>query len=98
MKLPPPRVFALVIAVALGFTGCASTRIVNQWSNPDYATPRLRKILVIGVSRQPSIRRTFEDEFVTNRTFSTHRGNRQFFAGRGLQGCVNTTETISNPL
>jgi hypothetical protein len=33
-----------------------------------------------------------------SRTFSTHRGNRQFFEGRGSQGRVNTTETISNPL
>jgi len=31
-------------------------------------------------------------------TFSTHRANCHFFEGRGLQGRVNTTETISNPL
>jgi hypothetical protein len=33
-----------------------------------------------------------------SRTFSTHRSNRQFFEGRGLQGCVNTRETILNRL
>ncbi|HSE85513.1 MAG TPA: hypothetical protein VLJ79_04775, partial [Candidatus Binatia bacterium] len=60
------RSFALALAVALSLTACAaSTKIVNQWANPDYASPRFRKIMVIGVSRQPSIRRTFEDEFVT---------------------------------
>jgi hypothetical protein len=65
MEYPPLRIFALAMAVALGFTGCAaSTKIVNQWVNPDYASPRFRKIMVIGVSKQPSIRRTFEDEFV----------------------------------
>jgi hypothetical protein len=37
-------------------------------------------------------------EFEANPTFSTHRGNCYFFEGRGLQGRVNTTETISNPL
>ena len=58
------RILVLAIAVASSFTGCGSTKIVNQWSNPDYASPRFRRILVIGVSRQPSIRRTFEEEFV----------------------------------
>lgn len=41
-----------------------TSKIVNQWSNPDYASPRFGKILVIGVSKQPSIRGSFEDEFV----------------------------------
>jgi hypothetical protein len=65
MEYPPLRIFALAMAVALGLTACAaSTKIVNQWVNPDYTSPRFRKIMVIGVSKQPSIRRTFEDEFV----------------------------------
>ena len=66
MQFPPLRIFALAIAVALGLTACAaSTKIVNQWVSPDYTSPRFRKIMVIGVSKQPSIRRTFEDQFVT---------------------------------
>jgi hypothetical protein len=66
MEYPPLRIFALAMAVALGLTACAaSTKIVNQWVNPDYTSPRFRKIMVIGVSKQPSIRRTFEDQFVT---------------------------------
>jgi len=54
----------LAFALAVGSAGCATTRIVHQWSNPDYAAPGFKKILVIGVSMEPSIRRTFEDEFV----------------------------------
>ena len=66
MQFPLLRIFALALAVALGLTACAtSTKIVNQWVSPDYTSPRFRKIMVIGVSKQPSIRRTFEDEFVT---------------------------------
>jgi hypothetical protein len=66
MQFPPLRIFALALAVALGLTACAaSTKIVNQWVSPDYTSPRFRKIMVIGVSKQASIRRTFEDEFVT---------------------------------
>ena len=66
MQLPPLRILALTIAVALSVAGCAaSTKIVNQWTSPDYTSPRFKKIMVIGVTKQPSIRRTFEDEFVT---------------------------------
>lgn len=54
----------LALALALGATSCGSTQIVNQWSNPSYVAPRFSKVLVVGVSRQPSIRRTFEDAFV----------------------------------
>jgi hypothetical protein len=50
----------------MGLTACAaSTKIINQWVSPEYASPRFKKVMVIGVSKQPSIRRTFEDEFVT---------------------------------
>ena len=62
MHLPPLRI--LLLALAFGAAGCSSSRIVNQWANPEYVSPRSKKILVIGVSKQPSIRRTFEDEFV----------------------------------
>jgi hypothetical protein len=53
-----------IIAAALLLGGCAATQIINQWSNPSYAAASFKRILVIGVSKQTSIRRTFEDEFV----------------------------------
>jgi hypothetical protein len=66
MPFPPLRIFGLAIVFVLSLTACAaSTKIVNQWTSPDYTSPRFKKIMVIGVSKQPSIRRTFEDEFVT---------------------------------
>jgi len=65
MQFSPLRVFALALTVTFGFNGCATTtEIVNQWVNPDYGSPRFRRIMVVGVSKQPGIRRTFEDEFV----------------------------------
>ena len=65
MNFSQQRMFGLAVAVALGLAACAaSTKIVNEWVSPDYTSPRFRKIMVIGVSKQPSIRRTFEDEFV----------------------------------
>ena len=63
MQLSPVRVFVVAIASAF-VSACAATKIVTEWSNPDYASPAFKKIMVIGVSKQPSIRRTFEDEFV----------------------------------
>jgi hypothetical protein len=49
----------------LALTGCAaSSKIVNQWVSPDYRSPRFKRILVVGISKQSSLRRTFEDEFV----------------------------------
>jgi hypothetical protein len=42
---------------------CASTELINQWSNPDYTSPSFKRVMIIGVSRQVGIRRTFEDEF-----------------------------------
>ena len=55
----------LAICVVAGVVGCAaSTKIVNEWTNSEYASPRFKRTLVIAVSKQPGIRRTFEDEFV----------------------------------
>jgi hypothetical protein len=45
-------------------TSCASTQLVNQWSNPAYKSSSFKKIMVIGVTKQAAIRRNFEDEFV----------------------------------
>jgi hypothetical protein len=64
MKIPPGRIVGSLIAAALLLGGCAATQIINQWSNPNYPAASFKRILVIGVSQQTSIRRNFEDEFV----------------------------------
>ena len=56
----------LVLALAsaaLLLGACASTSLVNQWKSPEFTGPPLRKVLVVGVTKQPSVRRVFEDEF-----------------------------------
>jgi hypothetical protein len=59
------RTSALLAPIAaLMVVGCAATELVNQWSNPAYTAPWFKRVMVIGVTRQASIRRTFEDEFV----------------------------------
>jgi hypothetical protein len=49
--------------LALVLAACATTTLTNQWKNPEYSGPPLRKVLVLGVTKQPSVRRVFEDEF-----------------------------------
>jgi hypothetical protein len=61
----PARIFLLLAAVLLA-GACASTSLVNQWKSPDFSGPPLRKVLVVGVSTQPSLRRVFEDEFAAS--------------------------------
>jgi hypothetical protein len=52
-----------LIAAVLGIVSCASTQLVNQWSNPAYTSASFKNVLVIGVTKQSGIRRAFEDEF-----------------------------------
>lgn len=54
---------AILVVLCLTFAGCASTSLVNQWKSPEHTGPALRKVLVVGVTTQPSVRRVFEDEF-----------------------------------
>jgi hypothetical protein len=55
---------ALLLLLAVVASGCASTQIVNAWQDPKFAGPPLKQIMIIGVTKQAGIRRTFEDEFV----------------------------------
>jgi hypothetical protein len=55
-------VFAAVVVCIAGF-GCASTSVVDTWRNPNYSGGPARSVLVVGISKQPSVRQTFEDEF-----------------------------------
>ena len=59
-----PGLRLVVLALTLAAAGCASTRVVHEWTNPDVASARFKKFLVIAISKQPGIRRSFEDEFV----------------------------------
>jgi hypothetical protein len=60
-----PCKILLIALIGLGVAGCAaSTRLVNTWQDPKFAGPKLTSIMVIDVTMQASIRRTFEDELV----------------------------------
>ena len=55
---------AVLPSIVLLVAACASTTLGNSWVNPEYKGPPLKKVMVVGVSSQPALRRTFEDEFV----------------------------------
>lgn len=54
----------VVVATAAALAaGCASTRLTNTWQDPNFAGAPVKSVLVIGVTKQAGVRRTFEDEF-----------------------------------
>lgn len=54
------HVFLLMLALVTA--GCASTTLTNSWRSPDYSGT-MTSLVVVGVSKQASVRRVFEDEF-----------------------------------
>lgn len=45
--------------------GCsATTKLTNVWGDPAFQTNSLKKLMVLGVAKSPSMRRTFEETFV----------------------------------
>jgi hypothetical protein len=44
--------------------GCSSTTLTGSWSDPEYSKP-VNKVYIVGVSKQETQRRIFEDEFGT---------------------------------
>jgi hypothetical protein len=43
--------------------GCASSELVDTWSDSSYQAPPLNKMLVISVGKNPAVRRIWEDAF-----------------------------------
>src|SRR5450759_5741337 len=43
--------------------GCASSELVDVWSDPSFQSPPLNKMLVISVGKNPVHRRMWEDAF-----------------------------------
>jgi hypothetical protein len=54
----------LFLAILLSvLSGCATTDLTNSWKDPQYAGGPIRKVLVLGISNQASVRRIFEETF-----------------------------------
>jgi hypothetical protein len=60
----PMRHAASILVLAVALSGCAGpTRIVQQWQDPAYTGGPFRRVFVIGVTREATVRRVFEDAF-----------------------------------
>lgn len=57
-------ILLLAAAYLLAMTSCATTTMNTVWKDKDYTGGKLEEVLVIGVAKNPAIRRSFEDQFV----------------------------------
>jgi len=55
---------ALIGGAAALLGGCSTTSIATKWMEPQFSGPPLRRLLVLGISRQAATRRVFEDTVV----------------------------------
>ena len=55
-------VLLVLIAAAIVLGACSSTMITGSWKNPDF-TGKVKKIYVVGIAKQETTRRIFEDGF-----------------------------------
>jgi len=63
---PAKRCLAILSAAcgALALAGCATSRLVTQQSNPDYVGKPFKSVMVVAVTADELVRRTFEDRIV----------------------------------
>ncbi len=57
------RVLA-VLNFGLMLSACASTALTSSWTDPSYRGPGFKKVMVVGWTDQPQVRKEFEDQFV----------------------------------
>lgn len=63
MKLINKLVLFLSLTSTLLLNACSSTKLIEEWSDPEYKGPALEKILIIGVIKNDAKRQRFEKEF-----------------------------------
>ena len=51
-----------LMILALLVTGCSSTIVTGSWKDPNYSG-QVKKVYIIGIAKQETTRRIFEDEF-----------------------------------
>jgi hypothetical protein len=62
-KRPSAILGAAVAALAL-IESCATSQLISQKSNPDYVGKPFKSVMVVAVTRDDLVRRTFEDRMV----------------------------------
>jgi hypothetical protein len=60
---PTKHCSVLVASIAL-LAGCATSQLVSQQANPDYVGKSFKSVMVVAVTADELVRRTFEDRMV----------------------------------
>jgi hypothetical protein len=55
----------LCLVVAGLLASCSTTSMINRWTDPAYTGGKMKHVLVLGVSGNPAMRRSFEDSYVS---------------------------------
>jgi len=71
----------LLVGTVLLLTACATTSMVDTWRDPNYKGKAFRNFLVVGITKDPGVRRVFEDIFTAE------------LRNRGLQATASYTVT-----
>jgi hypothetical protein len=53
----------LVVVALFLMAGCATTSMVDTWKDPNYKGKGFHNFLVVGITKDPGVRRVFEDIF-----------------------------------
>jgi len=64
MKTPARLFSALSIILLFFLTSCASTKVTNEWKDPNFTSQKFKKIMVLGVAKQPRNRKLYENKFL----------------------------------
>ena len=54
----------LIVLFLLTVSGCSSTQLVSRWHDTQYTGPKFKNVLVIGMIKNDTRRRHYEDELV----------------------------------
>ncbi|MDD5084482.1 MAG: hypothetical protein PHE61_00365 [Candidatus Omnitrophica bacterium] len=54
---------AVLTVIVFALTSCVTTSITQVWNNKNFAPLSIRKIMVVGIAKEPARQRIFEDEF-----------------------------------
>lgn len=56
----------ILLTLFLFTTGCSSTKLIQQYKNPDTDTFQANKILIVGISSNKTLRRAYESKMVSS--------------------------------
>ena len=63
LKSVKGRYLLLLVGAVFALTACATTSMVDTWRDPNFKGKAFHNFLVVGITKDPGVRRVFEDIF-----------------------------------